>query len=477
MEETLKQRLTKIGTEILTASRNELYISMRFLDIALHRLSYEMYVATLTVGTDGEQILYNPRYLFELYREDPICVNRAYMHMLLHCLFRHMMTREEREIEKWNLACDIAVESMIDSMEFATLKQTISDEKQQIYDKLGEKLSLFAAEAIYRELSKEQLPLEELLRMEQLFVVDDHSIWENMKEDRDPEDESEHSEENDNQESNKKESSDQSEDSEEQEQSEQEFKQQQMQQRMTELQKQWKEISEKVGTNLDTVSRTIGQEAGNLVQQLHVKNREQYSYREFLQKFAVVSEEMKVDNDAFDYIYYTYGLMNYENMPFIEPLEYKEEKKIEEFVIAIDTSGSCSGELVEAFLQQTYTILSDAVTFGKKRVVYLIQCDKEIQEVICLASLEELKDYMENFVAKGFGGTDFRPVFHYIDQLMEEGKLTKLRGMLYFTDGHGVYPERAPRYEVAFVFMGEELYKVEVPYWAMKLVIDQEEFK
>lgn len=35
----------------------------------------------------------------------------------------------------------------------------------------------------------------------------------------------------------------------------------------------------------------------------------------------------------------------YGNMPLIEPLETKEERKVEDFVIVIDTSMSCKGEL------------------------------------------------------------------------------------------------------------------------------------
>ena len=65
---------------------------------------------------------------------------------------------------------------------------------------------------------------------------------------------------------------------------------------------------------------------------------------------------MKINDDEFDYSFYTYGLQLYEKMPLIEPLEYKEIKAIKEFVIAIDTSGSTSGELVQTFLQKTYII-------------------------------------------------------------------------------------------------------------------------
>ena len=50
-------------------------------------------------------------------------------------------------------------------------------------------------------------------------------------------------------------------------------------------------------------------------------------------------------------------------MPLIEPLEYKDVKRIREFVIAIDTSGSVMGEQEQAFLQKTYNILQSTESF------------------------------------------------------------------------------------------------------------------
>ena len=76
MNETHEQ-LIKIGTGILGASRSELYLSMRFLDIALSALGYEMNLSTLHVGTDGVKILYNPRDLIQRYLSDRVLVNRA----------------------------------------------------------------------------------------------------------------------------------------------------------------------------------------------------------------------------------------------------------------------------------------------------------------------------------------------------------------------------------------------------------------
>lgn len=56
----------------------------------------------------------------------------------------------------------------------------------------------------------------------------------------------------------------------------------------------------------------------------------------------------------------------FKNIPLIEPLEYKEEKRIRDFVVAIDTSGSTSGETVQKFLNKTYNILKNSESYFSK---------------------------------------------------------------------------------------------------------------
>ena len=90
-------------------------------------------------------------------------------------------------------------------------------------------------------------------------------------------------------------------------------------------------------------------------------------------------EVMRLDPDEFDYVYYTYGLKLYQNMPLIEPLEYREVKRIREFVIAIDTSGSTSGELVQKFVQKTYNVLKSTESFFSKINLHILQCDADIR--------------------------------------------------------------------------------------------------
>lgn len=451
MNET-HQKLIQIGTNILSASRNELYLSMRFLDLALSGLRYEMNLSSLYVGTDGEKILFNPRYLVQRYLCDRVLVNRAYLHMVLHCLFRHPFHLNDRDEELWHLVCDIAVESIVDSLPSKAVHLVVSDQRNETYDMLRRELKVLSAEGIYRVLKEKNLSIQEFGKLQLEYWVDDHVFWEHKKDD---------DQDQDNQ------NDDQNNDQQEEEQNE---KQQQ-------LEEKWTEIGEKTETNLETFSKDMGEEAGELLQYLKVENRERYDYRQFLQKFVTLKEDMRVDDDAFDFIFYTYGLNLYGNLPLIEALEYKEVKKVEELVIAIDTSESCEGETVRRFLEETYAILSSSESFFHKVNIHIIQCDAAVQLDKKITSAEELALFMEDFELRGSGGTDFRPVFQYVDRLIEEKAFQNLKGLIYFTDGYGTFPRRRPAYDAAFVFYHEDYTDVNVPPWAMKLILGKDDLE
>ena len=162
-------------------------------------------------------------------------------------------------------------------------------------------------------------------------------------------------------------------------------------------------------------------------------------------------------------------------MPLIEPLEYKEVKRIKEFVIAIDTSGSTSGELVQTFLQKTYNILKSTESFFTKINLHIIQCDADIQEDVKITSQEEFDKYINTMKIRGLGGTDFKPVFTYVDELIKNKEFSNLKGLIYFTDGFGDFPGRKPDYETAFVFIDDDYNNYDVPPWAIKLILKSDE--
>ena len=60
-----------------------------------------------------------------------------------------------------------------------------------------------------------------------------------------------------------------------------------------------------------------------------------------------------------------------------------------------------------------------------------------------------------------------------MDRAIERGEFENLKGLIYFTDGFGVFPERKPsyNYDTAFVFLEDDYEKPPTPPWAIKLVL------
>ena len=427
MEE--RKDLSAIGQEILLTARNELYMNLPYLDVALCALRFVPGGGmTLSLATDGEQLYYDGAWLADRYLRSRVAVNRAYLHVILHCMLRHLAKKRGKVPELWDLACDAAVESILDSLHYPCLEEGTVPAKQKFYGECRQDMPVLTAEGIYRHLLRRDLPEYQVAQLQRRFLVDDHGLW-------DPE---------------QKEGQDQSQQQDE----------------------KWRDMSDKTQTAMETVLADQGTGGEAVLEQIKVANRDDVDYRAFLRRFAVPREVMAVDGDAFDYIFYTYGLQLYGNMPLVEPPETKEEKRIEDFVIAVDTSMSTSGELVRQFLACTYGILRSTGTFTRKVNIRVIQCDDQVRSDTVIRDLEDLKQYMEHFELCGGSATDFRPVFQHVAELQKEGAFTSLRGLIYFTDGMGIYPRKRPPYDVAFVLLEEPPLAVKMPPWAIRLVLD-----
>ena len=157
-EKEFAHRMEVTGRHILFTARNELYLHMRFLDVALSSLDYAMDSTVDTVATDGNVIYYNTRFLGSCYKDERKQVNRAYLHMVLHCLFCHVFTPPKPEEVYWNLACDIAMESIIDGMQVRCVTLPVSWLRESTYKDLRKKLKVLTAEVIYQVLTTE-LPM------------------------------------------------------------------------------------------------------------------------------------------------------------------------------------------------------------------------------------------------------------------------------------------------------------------------------
>ena len=120
-------------------------------------------------------------------------------------------------------------------------------------------------------------------------------------------------------------------------------------------------------------------------------------------------------------------------------------------------------------------MLSQSESFFKKVNIHIIQCDDQVREDVLIQNHDDLRHYMDNLELHGMGGTDFRPAFIHVDKMVKAQKFRSLKGLIYFTDGYGIFPVKMPVYDVAFVFMQENYNDVDVPPWAIKIILSPED--
>ncbi|MGN0482528.1 MAG: VWA-like domain-containing protein [Lachnospiraceae bacterium] len=412
--------------KILNLTRDEIYVELRFLDVALSALLPQADTRVQTFATDGEVLYFSALKAIECFQKNPQFLTRLYLHTLLHCIFSHLWIRQSRDKNLWSIACDIAVEYTIDHLQKQCTKRALTLRRRQIYTELEKEENGISAAQIYHLLR--QKTQEEYVALQMEFYTDDHRFWPQEKK---------------------------------------------LSARQQQTAQNWQKIARQ--SSLSQKRRGKESKKGEALLQTQMKvEKSRRSYTEFLRKFAQLHEEMHCDLDEFDLNYYMFGLEHYGNMPLIEPLETQETMKIQEFVIVVDTSYSTNGKLVENFLRETTTILLQKQSFFTTARIHILQCDDKVRMDTVVTCDQDVERLLHDFTVTGGGSTDFRPAFIYVNDLIEKGEIKNLRGLLYFTDGKGIYPKVRPNYQVAFLFL-DAYEKMAVPPWAMQQQILLEE--
>lgn len=474
-----QRQVQSLAQEILRLCQSTLLVDLRFLAPALTRLAPVDDGQTVTLATNGDALGYNPVYVVKRWQTDRAAMIRSYLHMALHCVYHHPFMDAGAMLPAcWDLACDIAVEAGIDALELDSVRVERGVEAELTLETLRRALrGGLTAERIYRHYAAQALSLSELEALRAPFFRDDHSLWYERslsrqdeqpkaagdadggggdagegKQKGDPEDGQEgHSPRPDT--DGKRPAGPPRPDK-------------------GELKAQWDRIAARVQTDLETHSRQWSDRAGGLLINLKEGARRRMSYRDFLRRFAVLSETAQSDPDGYDPILYTYGTRLYGNMPLIEPPESCERELIRDFVIVIDTSGSVQGGRIEAFFRRTCEILLEQNTFDRRMCLHIVECDAAVGRDTVIRTPEELQSFLTEHTLHGRGGTDFRPAFEYVQTLQSRGELENLRGILYLTDGEGTYPAAPPKCETAFLFVDREDADAKVPPWAIRVLVD-----
>lgn len=413
--------LLDLSDRIVSGCENDLCLDMRFLIQSIMRLRRRSVASPSfeRISTDGTSIYADPEWVIGTYREEPNEVTRAVAHSVMHCILGHHET--PREDPLWNLACDIVVEYILDCLDTPSINVEGREDRLYFCERYIKKIRVLSPERLLTELK--EMSEWKIFEQRRLFVRDDHSLWAGE----------------------------------------------------AAAETDWKEMSEQVMTDIEGFTMTLGERAGSLMAALRIRCRRRYDYKAFLRKFMTRREVTKESLEEFDYIYYSYGMSVYGNMPLIDSLEYSDDHVIDEFVIVVDTSGSTMKGAIVSFLEGTYDILEQTYSNGTRPKVHVIQCDDRVRKDTVITARTDMDSFLSGFEMLGGGGTDFRPAFDYVDSLMENGALRKLKGLVYFTDGMGTYPRGKPDYDSAFVFYDKEYNDYDVPAWAMKIVVEEQD--
>lgn len=413
-----------MARKVLAYTTDALLVDFRYMGSAFQILQAVPDGQITTLAVDGAKLHYSAEQLIRVFRSNEKYLNRLYLHALLHCLFQHLWIGGTRDRMRWHIACDIAVEYVIDQLKQPSVHRITGWLREKTYRELSEYGDGISAAVVYRWL--EEKDMEQIAGLRQEFFTDDHRYWP---------------------------------------------KQEQRSAVPSPVQNKWQQAARQI--SLEQKRQGDDPQKGQrLLAQQMKEGRSRRSYRDFLKKFAVYQEELTLDPDEFDLNFYTYGLRLYGNLPLVEPVESSEVCKILDFVVVVDTSYSTSGVLVQGFLQETFQILTGKDSFFRKARIWVLQCDETVQKEDVICSKEELDRLFTDFEIYGGGGTDFRPAFERVQELIEQGAFERLCGLLYFTDGKGIYPTGKPPYKTAFLFLND--YEEEkVPVWAMRLKVDE----
>ncbi len=116
-----------------------------------------------------------------------------------------------------------------------------------------------------------------------------------------------------------------------------------------------------------------------------------------------------------------------------------------DIVVAVDTSGSIRSAEIGEFLSEI------AALKGQMRArVTLLPCDSRLAPGAPFI-YEPWEDFDLPDSLAGGGGTDFRPVFDWVERQGAQPEM-----LVYFTDAEGQFPEREPNYPVIWLVKGKE---------------------
>jgi predicted metal-dependent peptidase len=385
---------------VLTKAKTALILDHPFFATIALGLEYIEDKSIKTAETDGECLWYNPDYIYSM---DVQQVKALLAHEVLHITNLHHLRRESREMDKWNTACDYAINQILVDSGFSVPNNWLHN---YAYKNMN-------AETIYNLLPNQS----------------------NGNNDKSQNGNSQNSNNQNNSQNNQNNNRNQ--------------QQNQPQSKQKPKPQDWgrvidypcKNKSEQRQKECETMQKVIaavqaGKKAGKLP-----SNMERF-VDEFLNPVVDWRQQLRLYMTEITRNDYTWLRPSTRYMSQGLYLPKLESPTIGRIILAVDTSGSIDRKMLNTFATEVKEIAENT-----NNTVTVIYCDAEVQKV------EELTDDKLN--PKGGGGTDFRPVFTHINENEEDCKV-----LIYFTDGYcNDFPKYEPDYTTIWAVKDNDNFK------------------
>ena len=397
----------------LAAARTRLILEKPFLGSLVMHLPLKAADAQWckTTATDARHFYFNPAYVARLTLEQTQFV---LAHEAMHCALSHFARRNHRQKHRWDVACDYAVNMILDEERMSPPDNAL----------MSASYRGLTAEEIYPLLHED--PPEE--------TQDTHLFDNNPPEGGEGEPEEQERQDGQGQEQDGDSEPNDGEGNSESSQTDQGEARQASESPQPpppadpdKLDEQWKSRLAAAAQ----AARQAGKLSQSLMRFVDDLLAPQLPWRALLARYMM--------NAARDD--YSFQRTSRREGEALMPRLYSQGVRV---AVALDTSGSVTREELQAFLSEI-----DALKAQVRADVILHACDDKLDPAgpwkYALWEAMDLPDQIS-----GGGGTDFRPVFDWLQREQSNPDL-----LVYFTDAEGRFPEREPAFPVVWLVKGK----------------------
>ncbi len=401
----------QLAEKIITHIKREVAQKHSYLEKGIFYLKTEATEKIEYLGANYTTLYYNPIGVIRLFEKKPHKLETALVHIVLHCMLLHP-SFGMKDNKLFDAAADVIVNAMIENSSAGNSREC---------NNFLTNYKVSTAAQLYNAAVENTQMQKRMTALAGNHKLDDHCVWYFEPE------------------------------------------QQKKGVGAAGAESEWQYM---YNTAKGLCGRQQGSGTGNMFMSLTPPDRySKFSYDEYIRRFTK-EEILQDDPENIDMMLYTMSMDLYDDMPIVEWNEVSERCNPSDLIIAIDMSGSCGGETAANFLRQVYSLFESMNIRGNVNI-HVVLFDEQILKTFIIQNKKEAEEFIENYSAMGFGGTDFNCVFNYADDFKNHSAGRQLKGLFFFSDACGFFPTEKKSYPTTFFVPEENDYfdKPEVPEW------------